>query len=230
MSDLEGISFKRNFCTIGFLNHSKTDSPGALRTTLLTSNGEATEFSVCAITIFKSMRSTFAAEFTYVSSRGLADSYFPLFIHDSKSCLMMKLFVLIPEEPMNRSHLSARSTEPSLIIYLTGTCMHFQQRRLGLKPALFISSHSLRAASNFPAFTYDSIRETNKVAEGLNPKPCISMYNFRDVSNLPAFPIESTREENTGKLGLKPLSFISCKSLRAVSSRPDFAKFGIIIS
>ncbi|PON72730.1 hypothetical protein TorRG33x02_251250, partial [Trema orientale] len=45
-SDLEGISFRRNCCTIGFLNHSIIESPGALKTTLLTSNGESTELNI----------------------------------------------------------------------------------------------------------------------------------------------------------------------------------------
>ena len=53
MSALDGISFIRNCWTIGFLNHSMTESPGALRTTLLTSNGDSTEFSICATTIFR---------------------------------------------------------------------------------------------------------------------------------------------------------------------------------
>ena len=53
ISELEGISFRRNCWTIGFLNHSMTESPGALRTTLLTSKGDSTELNICATTIFK---------------------------------------------------------------------------------------------------------------------------------------------------------------------------------
>ncbi|KAF2580218.1 hypothetical protein F2Q68_00004938 [Brassica cretica] len=43
ISACDGISFKRNCCTIGLLNHSITESPSAINTTLLTtSKGDST--------------------------------------------------------------------------------------------------------------------------------------------------------------------------------------------